>query len=284
MRQSTVILSILTTSCLSFAATAQDEPATPPAGAPAWIPRGYPDAYTHRPLTVPPGMFQITLPVVLNFSKGEVLKPVWIPLDMRFGMADRFELFISHNALGKPLAVGQGGPCLGKVQSCPKSYNNLNIGGQYSLARIGPVELSGFLAAEFKQFSPDTLFAIDVGVGVKYVASIFSVKATPRFGVGAYKRGPGNEEGVGVPIQIALQASPRLAPFIDTGIFGMFGSSNRFSDTYEVPLGVGVDFLATHGFDVGAEFMFPTLGHGSTIAGKATDSRTLMLYMAWRFQ
>jgi hypothetical protein len=225
-------------------------------------------------------MFQGTLPVVLSLSKNAVLKPVWIPLDMRFGMTDQFEVFVSHNALGAPLAAGGGGLCLGRKQYCPKLYNNLNVGGQYSFVKGNGFELSGLLAAEFKEFSPDLLFAVDVGIGVKYVAPIVSVKATPRVGIGVNKRSAGNEEeAIGVPVQIALQAAPQLALFIDTGIFG---PTRQFGQTYAIPLGIGADLLARHGFDVGAELMFPALGHGSAVAGKATDSRTFMLYAAWR--
>ena len=298
MHKIAATLFISAASSTSFLAVAQDEPAAYPAGAapapeatpaaqsvpdrtaaPAWTPVGYPDAYVLRPLTVPFGMFQGTLPVVLNLSQNSVLKPVWIPLDMRFGMTNQFEVFVSHNALGAPLAVGRGGLCLGSKQYCPSAYNNLNVGGQYSFVKGKAFELSGLLVAEFKEFTPDTLFAIDVGVGVKYLAPPFSVKATPRIGVGVYKRRTGNQEAIGVPVQIALQAAPRIAVFVDTGLFG---STSQFSGNYQVPLGIGADFLALHGFDVGAEFMFPALGRGSAVAGKATDSRTLMLYAAWR--
>jgi hypothetical protein len=294
-----VTLSILAAALLSFTGIAQDEPApllegagaaletassaaAAPDGAPApaWAPLGYPDAYVLRPLTVPPGMFQGRLPVVLSLSKNAVLKPVWIPLDMRFGMTDQFEVFVSHNALGAPLAVGGGGFCLGRKQYCPKAYNNLNVGGQYSFVKGNGIELSGLLAAEFKEFSPDLLFAVDVGIGVKYVAPIFSMKATPRVGIGVNKRGTANEEeAIGVPIQIAFQAAPQLALFVDTGIFG---PTSDFGKTYTIPLGIGADLLARHGLDVGAELMFPALGRGSAVAGKATDSRTVMLYATWR--
>jgi hypothetical protein len=119
-----------------------------------------------------------------------------------------------------------------------------------------------------------------VGAGVKYVNAIFSVKATPRLGVGVNRRNSGNEqEAIGVPVQLALQAAPRIAAFVDTGIFG---PTNQFSGKYTIPVGVGADFLLRHGFDVGAEFMFRSLGQGSAVTGKATDSRTLMLYAVWR--
>jgi len=296
LRKRAVRLSVLVAASTSFAAIAQDEfaspadaalvpgatldPKPPPdrALAPEWTSGGYPDAYILRPLTVPPGMFRGTFPVVLNLSKGAVFKPVWLPLDMRFGMTERFELFLSGNDLGVPLAVGHGGICLGKARYCPNWYNNLNLGGHYSLSKSSTFELSGFLVAEFKEFTPDTLFAINVGVAVKYVAGLFSVRTAPRIGVGVYKRGPRNDETMGVPIQIAIQAAPKIAGFLDTGIFA---SMNQFSETYQVPLGIGADFLVRRGLDVGAEVMLPTLVAGSAVTPKAGDSRTLMLYAVW---
>jgi hypothetical protein len=225
-------------------------------------------------------MFQGTLPLVLNLTKNAVLKPEWIPLDMRFGMTDQLEFFVTHNALGAPLAVGSGGLCLGTKQYCPKAYDNLNVGGQFSFAKGKSLELTGLLAAEFKEFSPHLLFAVDVGLGVKYVSALFSVKAAPRLGIGVNRRNGGNkQEAIGVPVQLALQAAPQIAAFVDTGVFG---PTNQFGSRYTIPLGVGGDFLLRHGFDVGAEFMFPALGRGPSVAGKAIDSRTLMLYAVWR--
>jgi hypothetical protein len=300
LRKTIAGLFILGASLVVSAATAQDQVAPPfedptrvpeetpaaapapgPAAAPAWTPLGYPDTYVLRPLTVPPGMFQGTLPVVFSFSQNAVLRPVWIPLDMRFGMTDQLEFFVTHNALGAPLAAGSGGLCLGTKQYCPeKAYNNLNVGGQLSFAKGKGLEFTGLLAAEFRDFSPHLLFAVDVGVGVKYVNAVFSAKATPRLGIGVNRRSSGNEqEAIGVPVQLALQAAPRIAAFVDTGVFG---PTNQFSGKYTVPVGVGADFLLRHGFDVGAEFMFPALGRGSAVTGRSTDARTLMLYAVWR--
>jgi hypothetical protein len=63
---------------------------------------------------------------------------------------------------------------------------------------------------------------------------------------------------------------------------GLFGPTNQISSHCAIPVGRGVDSLPKHGFDVGAEFMLPALGRGSAVAGKAPDSRTLMLYAVWR--
>jgi hypothetical protein len=246
------------------------------------------DEYALRPLTLGAGVFQVTVPVVLNLSKSAVLKPVWIPLDLRYGVSDQLEVFVSHNDHATPLAFGGGGVCLGgKDRGCFKSngdsafYNNLNVGAQFSFLKNAGVELSGIGALEIREISPDVLAAINVGVGIKYVAAPISIKAEPQIGIGVNKRDVGNKEIISVPVQFAYQASPVLAIYLDTGIFG---ATDQFSKHYVVPAGIGANFLVQHGLDVGAEFMLPQAIAGSDLPSddKGANIRTLMIYAAWR--
>jgi hypothetical protein len=310
MRTKTAILSILATSLLSFSAIAQEEaappaegaaPATegapaaapeaapapeaaaPVAAAPAPAPSGYPDEYALRPLTLSAMTFQATLPVVLTLSKNAMLKPVWIPLDLRFGVTNEFEVFVSHSRLGFPPAAG-GGLCLGGTsRGCTKVYNNVNLGGQFSFVKQSGFEASGLLALELRQFSPDMNLAIDVGVGLKYVAAPVSVKLAPQVGIGVNKRSAGNKEILSVPLQIAVQAAQPIAIFLDAGIVGKF---SHFSDNYAVPVGIGASYLPMHALDVGLEFFLPAALAPSAFSSdvKGFNNRTLMLFASWRSQ
>jgi hypothetical protein len=131
-----------------------------------------------------------------------------------------------------------------------------------------------------------------VGIGFKYVAAPVSVKLAPQIGIGLNKRsaittedlGGGvtvtteiqNREIVSVPVQIAVQAAPPVAVFLDGGLLGRL---DDFSDRHAAVLGLGCDYLVTHGFDVGIEFLARVLAaKGQT----ALDQRSLMLYAAWR--
>jgi hypothetical protein len=322
MRKNIAILSILATSLMSYAAMAQDEAAAPPEGAPPVIgdappagappeiapapapeaaaapvaaPAGYPDEYALRPLTLAAGMFQATLPIVINLSKNAVAKPVWIPLDLRFGVTNEFEVFVSHNVTGAlPLAAG-GGLCIGGTdRGCDKFYNNVNVGGQFSFFKASGLELSGLLALDFRQISDPMLLSVDLGIGFKYVAAPVSVKIAPQIGIlvtnrsGTTSTSGGttttftpNKELIAVPLQVAFQAAPQIAIFLDSGLFSW---TKNFGDKYIVPVGIGGDFLAMHGLDVGLEFMMPTLAKGSAYSGGAADNRTLMVFASWRSQ
>jgi hypothetical protein len=118
---------------------------------------------------------------------------------------------------------------------------------------------------------------------VKYVAAPVSVRLNPQIGIGVNKRtADNNKEQLAVPLQIAVQATPQIAAFLDSGIFG---PTSHFGDFYTLPVGIGASFLAMHGLDVGLEFMFPMLVRGDNLkAMGATDVRTLMLFASWRSQ
>jgi hypothetical protein len=301
MRKTTAFLTILATSLVSYAAVAQDE-AAPPEGAPpaAPPPEGAPPAapapeatpaaapaapavgfedYALRSLTLSAGTFQVTLPIVLNLSKSAVLKPVWIPLDLRYGVTNELEVFINHGVPGG-FVFSESGLCLGgEKRGCPKVYNNIVVGGQYSLLKASGAEVSGILALDVREFSPDMRLAVDLGVGFKYIAAPVSVKIAPHLGIGVNKRSAlGNKEILAVPLQVAFQAAPQIAVFLDSGIFGPI---SHFGDNYDVPVGIGADYLVQHGLDVGLEFMLPRVVSG-TSGNKAMDSRALMLYAAYR--
>ena len=311
MRTKTAILSILATSLISFSALAQEEAAPPPEGAPPAAtepvaapapeaapapapapvaapmaaPSGYPDEYALRPLTLSAMMFQGTLPIVVNLSKNAVAKPVFIPIDLRFGVTDQLEIFVNHVIPGASPAMGSGpfpaaGLCLGGTsRKCPKGYNNVNVGGQFSFVKASGFEAAGLLALQFKQFSPDMLMAVDVGASVKYTISPVSIRATPQVAISVNKRGPENKESIAFPVQIAVQAAPQIAAFLDTGLGGPV---DHFGDFYIVPIGIGANVLVTHGIDVGAEFMLPMVAKGSAYSGGAADARDVMIYAAFR--
>jgi hypothetical protein len=302
MRKTTAFLTILATSLLSYGASAQPEGAPPAAPPPEGAPPAAPapegaapaeaapapaaaaapagDDYVSRGLTLSAGTLQVTLPVVLNLSKDAVLKPVYIPLDLRFGVTNELTVFVSHSMMGMSPGFMGGGVCLGgKDRGCAKFYNNVTVGGMYSLMKNNGLELAGLLAADVRQISDDLLLAVDVGVAVKYVSAPIAVTATPTLGLGVNKRTDfNNKEWLSVPVQVAFQATPELALFLDTGIFG---ATKSFGDNYVVPVGIGGVFAVQHGLDVGAEFMLPKVVSGIE-GNKAMDARTLTVFAAYR--
>ena len=281
------------------AAAPAGDMAAPPAGDAAGVPAPAAEAapapavvaagdYVSAPLTTSAGALKVTVPIVLNLSKDAVLKPVWIPLVLAFGVTDQLEVFLSHTGVGTPIAGGAGptggggGVCLGgKNRNCPKFYNNVNLGAQFSLLRDNGIQLAGIGALEFRTLDPMWL-AIDLGVNFKYASGPISVRATPVIGIGATKRSAGNKEALSVPVQIAFQASAPLAIFLDSGISGQ---TKDFGKNYTVPVGIGASFAVQPGLDVGAEFLLPMVVRGSfykDLGIGAADVRYLGLFATYR--
>lgn len=46
--------------------------------------------------------------------------------------------------------------------------------------------------------------------------------------------------------------NPFIPPAVSQRQMGLFGPTNQFSSHYTIPVGLGVDFLPRHGFDVGS--------------------------------
>lgn len=281
---------------LAGVARAQDvapaaDPAVDPAGDPAAV-APVADAtvapvaavsgtsYVARGLTQTAGNVQVTVPVLLNLSKELVLKPVMVPLDVRYGVTDQLEVFLAHGSpVGYPVAT-PGGVCLGgEERGCGKLYDNLALGAQFSFLKDAAMELAaiGALVVESLDLG---YYAADVGVNFKYNAGAVAIKAAPQVMIGVNKRDEGNKETLFVPVQIAFQATPELAAFVDTGIVGPL---DGFGDSYTLPVGIGASFAAMPNLDVGAEFMLPRVASGME-GNKAFDNRWLALFASWRMK
>lgn len=274
------------------------EAAAAPAGDAAAAPAPAPEAtpapaaggtdYVSRGLTLDEGNLQVTVPIVINLSKERVAKPIVVPLDVRYGVTKELTAFLTHSGPGFPLALPSappavgGGVCIGgEERGCAKLYNNLAVGAQYSVLKDNGLELAPLLALDVRSLDPMWL-AIDVGLGFKYASGPIAIKATPAIGVGATKRDAGNKENISVPLQVAFQATPELAIFLDTGFFAPVKDMGKL---YTVPVGVGAGFAALPNLDVGAAFMMPMIVKGSAYEGvKVADYRTAVVFASWRLK
>jgi hypothetical protein len=257
-------------------------PAPAPEGEPAAAPAAAPAAggdYVSRGLTQTAGNLQITLPIVLNLSKDAVLKPVWVPLDIRYGVLPELEVFLSHASPTLFPIATDGGVCLGgEDRGCLKLYDNFSIGGQYSVLNDNGIQLAVLAAYVMESLDASTM-AADIGVNFKYATGPIAVKAAPQVLIGLNKRDEGNvKQLIALPVQLAFQATPELAAFLDTGIFG---PTDHFGDLYSVPVGIGASFAVMPNLDVGGEFLLPMVVTGVS-GDKAFDARQLGVFAQYR--
>jgi hypothetical protein len=226
---------------------------------------GYPDEYALRPLQLPPGMVQLKVPVVVNLSRGSVASPVFIPFELRLGLTDELEMRIFHPVHG--LCVS------GTSKGCGRIYNDLGLGMLYSALREGGLELSLLAGLEVTSFSAPVLLRLDAGLAFKYVQAPFSIAAWPYLGLGLNHRDQ-NGDSLDIPVEFAFQLSPPTALFFESGLFG---DMHNLGNSWSMPLGVGLNFLLTHGVDFGAEFKLTgPVGNGGV------DGRLVLVYLAIR--
>jgi hypothetical protein len=223
---------------------------------------GYPEEYALRPLQLPAGTVQLKVPVIVNLSRSSAGKPVWIPFELRLGLSSELELRLFHPVHGI---------C---VRGCDRVYNDLGVGILYSIMREHGMDLALLAALEVTSFSAPALLRIDLGLGWKLVHAPFSIAAWPYASLGLNQRDH-NGDSVNLPIELAFQLSYPTALFLETGFYG---DAHHFADTWSSPLGVGINYLAENGLDLGAEFKLTNpLGNGGS-----TDGRLLIVYLALR--
>jgi hypothetical protein len=226
----------------------------------------YPDEYALRPLLLPTEMLQLRVPVDFNISDGADGKPVNIPLEIRIGLTSELELRIFHPVLGL---------CISGKPGCPKVYNDLAVGMLYSVMKERGMELAVLGALEVASFTSPAKLRLDAGVAFKYIQSQFSIATSGYLGVGLNNRS-NNGDAIFIPFEFAYQLTPAFALFGETGLYG---STKNFANDWTMPLGVGINFLVRHAFDLGSEIKLNNaIGNGSS------GSRLFLVYAAWRTQ
>lgn len=220
----------------------------------------YPDEYALRPLQLPASMGQARIPLVIDLSRGNAGKLIFMPFDFRLGVSSDLEL-----RLFQPVH----GLCL---RGCGKAYDDLAFGMLYSLLRQGGVEASLLAALEVRSFTSPAQLALDAGAAFKLIRAPFSLSLSPYLGIGLSDRSD-RSDWINIPIEGAVQLTPPTALFVETGLYGDVHDSSGWSG----PLGVGVNYLAAHGVDLGAELKWNSiLGHTDT------GSRLLLGYIMLR--
>ena len=239
--------------------------ATAPAGAAASMS----GPYFQRPLTNPAGTVTINGAIDLNLSKNAVLKPIYVTPDIYYGINDQLTVGIAHG-YWEDIFQGGGGLCLGgQDRGCYKAYNKVSLDALYSLLRQANFDLAAHAGLDFRNIDQNFL-GLHLGVALKFTSGPLAIVADPSLGVGLNKRDVGNKESITIPVRIGFQASPTVAAFLDTGIGG---PTSGFSDSYQIPAGVGALVAVAPIADVGAKFEFSNLGG----KGHSADYRDLMI-------
>lgn len=232
----------------------------------------WPQELVRRPLTLAPGMLELTLPVNANLSDGAVGEPVFLNPSLYYGVTQGLTVGVRH-FLGLCVTGGDHG--------CPKVYNDVGIDTIWSLGqgdtwdfalgaalnatRFDPFTLSaeGRLAARWRLYPLAVTVApqLDVGLTERDTGVATIAGGGGGVGGGAGATGLGNREVLTIPVTVQLQATRQLAVSVGVALSGPLSTAGDlgFGDLYTIPVAAGVDYALTSMLDLGAAFSFSNL-------------------------
>lgn len=275
----------------------------PPAfyGAETW-----PKREVERPLALGPGMVEIRATARASLAAGAAFDPVSVAPDVLFGASERLTLGITHTrqaalatpaeeveegvedddgeeevaALGisaspAPAARAGDGICLG--DRCTGAYDNIGVTARLALGAMrGPLQLRVHAGLEGATVWPLRAGG-RAGVTGRFTLGRAAAIVDGSFRVGLFRRGPGNEDVVSIPVTLQFQASRRVALELSSGAYGML--TEGLSEL-RLPLMAGFLAAVSPSIDVGARAGFPLLVGGDPPPG--TDEREFGLVFVYR--
>lgn len=230
----------------------------------------WPVEFTHRPLTLAAGLFELGVPVEINLSKDEVGKPVSIPLTAYYGLTNQLTVGVTH----------ERGLCLtGTSNGCDKVYDDVGFEARFLVAPRGAFQaalIAGYLIHGISDF----VSAVELGADLRYDILPIAIRLRPTLGIGVTKRELFNKELLQVPLTIEFQATHQLVLEAFTGLNLVVDPPAPIAagDTLTVPVGFAGIYTPSRTLDVGAEFRFENL------LGKdgSADVRALRLFATIR--
>ena len=229
----------------------------------------WPLELTKRPITLAKGMLEIQGTIGINLAESAIGKPFNISPDIYYGVSDKLSVGLTHGT-GLCLSGTDGG--------CAKVYNDVGVDAIFAFM-TGNLNVGAHGGIAISQIS-DPLFAgLNVGVLVKFMSGKLAVTADPKVNIGLTER-DFNKESLNLPVQIAFQATPKLAAFLNTGIGGPL---DGFGDAFAVPVGVGALFALSNKLDVGGQFLLPLVAGGTLFEGATgAKARAIQLFVNFR--
>lgn len=229
-----------------------------------------------RGVQSPGGMLSIRLTLGMNLSKDLIGKPISLVPNVYYGVSDKLQLGLVHDGPMRMQTPPGAGLCLtGSSNGCPHVYDNIGFDAMYGIL-FGPgLHLSAHGALYVTSFDLGTTM-LAVGATAKvHLTDSMALFADPQLGFQLAKRDVAKDM-LYLPVELQYEVSEPATAKLLTGITG---SLSGFGDTYQVPVGVGVNYNLNERFDVGGRFSFDNLlGKHATGVG-AADSRSVALQL-----
>ncbi len=223
----------------------------------------------------PAGMFSARILLDINLSKDHGGDPISLAPDLYYSVSDNLQLGLVHSGpMGWQTRPGPGLCLTGEDNGCPEVYDNVGFDVMYGVD-IRDVHLSTHTSLFIDQFDP-MLMNLALGIaGKAHVGARFALLFDPKIAIALTERDI-QDDALYIPLELQFQGGPSTTLKLLTGLSGRLST---FSDSYEIPVGIGLlRNLNTH-FDLGFRFSFDNLlGHETVGVGRA-DARSLGLLL-----
>ena len=157
---------------------------------------------------------------------------------------------------------------------CDKTYRGSNVDARYAFPLAGDTTVSPrvrFLLRDTDPLKP----AITAGALVEPTHGRFAFRADPYLQLGIANTQKGNRTALFIPLQVALVATSRITPTLDTGWNAELAVIH---DDWHVPVAPGVRVRIDSHFTIGA-----TVGFASLLGPQNTPKqRVLFLGLSWQ--
>jgi hypothetical protein len=223
----------------------------------------------------PAGMLSARLLLDINLSADRAGKPTSFAPDLYYSVTDKLQLGILHEGpMGWQAKPGLGLCLTGADNGCPHFYDNVGFDVMYAVA-VGRLRLSTHGSLFISHFDPLTT-SLAVGVTAKArLATNVALLFDPKIAIELTERDT-TDDAVYVPLELQFQLGASTTLKLLTGLAA---GLTTFSDSYEIPVGIGVLQNLTRHLDLGARFSFDNLlGHEATGVGRA-DTRSLAILL-----
>ena len=277
MRVSVVVAMVAGLVRAASAEVAEDPP--PPAPS---VPM-YPERYIDRPLVLPTKMLALHGVLRINLTADSVASPVWLAPSAAYGLLPKVQVGIVHDPglcfLGKRDFLGT------EIDECDDGiYNDFALDGLYLLLDKPEAHVTVAAHATLGASSFDPVFMyLRAGAIARYtVGTHLAVIAdwALRLGLSNRDEGAGNKEAFDLPIQLAIQATDKLAVFAEAGLLAPL---TELTNGYYLSIGVAGLYALRPDLDVGARFEYPRIAGGTATGSNAGgDFRQLDLFVTYR--
>ena len=228
-----------------------------------------------RGMQSPAGMLSARILLDLNLSANHAGEPIAISPDIYYGVTDRFQIGIRHQTELGWQVPASAGPAIcfnGSGALCPHLYNNVGFDAMYGLL-AGKLDLSLDTTLFFDSIDP---FYASIALGVTgkaHLARSVALLFDPKLAIEVADRDK-HDDAFYMPIELELQVARGTTLRL---LSAFYVQVSNFSDTYRIPLGIGVTQNINQHFDLGLRFSFDNLlGNQPMMVGRA-DERSLAL-------